>query len=385
MNVLMITRDADVLRDGSPAQAFVKEQARSTNRLMVVVLNSHHRYSVARKVNRSLWLFPTNSWLPFFKVWNALYLVRHEIYFKKRLQTDLVVANDPLTSAFVACLVAYRYKKPLHIYVPNNVFAKTYARRSIWNAFRSAFARMMVGRASTVSVAQETTRALIINRDPVMAERVVYVPPFIDVTATQAQELGDDLHLIYTQFRALILVVAPLVREHNVHIAIEALAKISKDYQRIGLVIVGDGPRKWFLRRQASILGVSDRVMFERPRANLTSYYKTAFAFMVTSLYEAYETTIEDAAAAGCAIITSRVGAAPQLVEHRKNGFLCDPKNAGDYANAVAYLLDSEHTRQEIKRNIILSAQAYMVKDKDAHLLTFQKSWEQAIHTAHGY
>jgi len=191
--------------------------------------------------------------------------------------------------------------------------------------------------------------------------------------------------LIYTQFRAILLVVAPLVREHQVHVAIDALARISKDYHNIGLVIVGDGPRKWFLRRYASTRGVASSVFFEKPRADLTSYYKSAFALLVTSPYEEYETVLEDAAAAGCAIITSPVGVAPKLIEHRKNGFICDPKEPTEYANAVASLLDSEHDRSEIRRNIVLSAQAYMVKDKDAHLRERKKSWEEAITRVRGY
>jgi glycosyltransferase involved in cell wall biosynthesis len=381
----MITGDPEVLRDGSPAQGALKEQAALAERLMVVVLNSRHRKSQARKVTDNLWIFPTNSWLPFLKIFGALRVIRHEIFYRNKLQADLVVANEPFSSAFVAVMTARRYGKPLNMYIARNIFSFYYTTRSPITLFKSIVARVLIGFANSVSVANESIRAALIRLDPVYADRVTFVPPYIDVQAIQSQTMGEDLHEKYTQFRALLLCVAPLTFEHNVKLAIDVLAQVSKDHQYIGLVIVGSGWGKWPLKYYAQRQGVGGSVMFEAPHYDMTSIYKSAYALLVTSLFDEFESTIEDAAAAGCAIISSPVGVAPKLIVNKENGYLCDPKHMLEYADAVNMLINNDALRTKIRKGIVESAQKFMATDRNAHMLSRKKAWEAAIASAKGY
>ena len=86
MNVLLITGDSEIMRDGSPAQAALLQEAAQVNKLMVIIMNSRHRHGYARKVNDHLWLFPMNAWTPFDNFFRALGVIRKEIFFRNRLQ-----------------------------------------------------------------------------------------------------------------------------------------------------------------------------------------------------------------------------------------------------------------------------------------------------------
>ncbi|MBI5004450.1 glycosyltransferase [Candidatus Kaiserbacteria bacterium] len=386
MNVLMVTSDASALIDGSAAQSMLREQATLTNRLMVVVMNGYGTHASPRKVSDNLWIFPTNSWIPFLKILDVLYIVKREFFFQKRLQADIVVANDPGSAGIAGYLLAARYKKPLHVHLEHDLVSLSYLRFSILGAFRTVFARIVAGQATTVSVGQAQTKAAMVRMDPRFADRTTVIPRYIDTKALQSEEAvpADDLHLKYTDFRAIMLVVAPLTHEHNVQLAIRSLAQVSKFYRHIGLVIVGNGPLKLPLKWLAWRLKVADKVIFESMREDLTSYYKSAHLLMVPSRHEEYGTIIEDAAATGCAIVTSPVGIAPALIEHTKNGFLCDPKVPSEFWNAADALIRNWRLWDEVKKNILISVETYMHQDKSEHLALYKASWESAIRLARG-
>jgi glycosyltransferase involved in cell wall biosynthesis len=385
MNVLLITKDADVLEGGSSAQKAVLEQAQLANRLMVVVLNSHSRKSNSRKIKEGIWVFPTNSWFPLLKYFDALRVIRREIFYRNRLQADLIVANDPVSSAVVAISASRKYKRPLHIYVQHNIFSFYYVTRSPLTLFKSILARVNLSFSNSVSVANDTIRAALIRQDPYFAERATVIPPYVEVTSANEQLGSEDLHVKYTQFRALLLVVCPLTAEHNVKLAIDVLKKVSEDHRYVGLVIVGAGWGKWPLKWYAAKKGVAKQVMFESPRDDLTSFYKTAFALLVPSFTTQFESTIEDAAAAGCVIISSPVGIAPKLIQSKENGYLCDPRSMIEYVDAVNNLINNEAVRSTMRKRITESVHKIVMNDKQSHILSRKKAWEAAIVAARGY
>jgi glycosyltransferase involved in cell wall biosynthesis len=385
MHVLLITREEGILRDGSPAQEALKEKAKAAGRTYVIVMNSQSRPGQARRIGESIWIFPTNSFLPFMKIFDALYLVRHEIFYRNNLQADLISADDPVVAGFAAVLVKRKYNKPLHIHVDRNIFASFYVWHSLFNAFRSTFARIMLERANAISVSREPIREGIVERDPLLSEKITVIPRYQDPQAIINERMGEDLHVKYTQFRAILLVVAPLVAEHNIHIAIDTVAEIAKIRQNIGVVIVGDGYRRWFLKRYARARGVEDKVIFEGSRSDLTSYYKTAFALLVTSQYEEYETTIEDAAAAGCPVISSSVGMAPKIIKDHVNGFLCDPKNPAEYWHAVSNMIDDPRGYAYMRDQMRQTMQQFIATDAPAQSILLKKCWDEAVFKARGF
>src|SRR4051812_28054493 len=88
MNVLVVTNDEEVLKEGSTARTLLLQQAKEVNRLIVVVMNGPSAPAVATKVTDTLWIFPTNSTVPMLKIFNAVHLVRNEFFFRNRFQAD---------------------------------------------------------------------------------------------------------------------------------------------------------------------------------------------------------------------------------------------------------------------------------------------------------
>ena len=379
MNVLLVTRDVRVLREGSMEHAALKERAASVKRLVVVVLNTRRDWHRVEKVSESLWIFPTNGYLRTFNPILALLIAQREVYFQGRLQTDLISGDDALTAGFTAWLVAMRYRRPLHIHIESDVLSERYMWSGLINAIRALFARFVVQQAHALRAGSEAVRGAIAELSALLAERTIVTPLYLDVDSVQRDVTSVDLRAKYPTFKFILLCASPLVRSQNVPAALSVLAGILRIYPHAGLVIVGRGPRRWRLWLQARRLGLSERVAFEKKSDNLASYFKTAHVFIQTSPYEEHDNTIARAAAAGCAVVTTNVGSAPAIIEDNVSGFICESGDPACFVRNITSMIKHTDVRERIRLNGMLAVQRYMNTDKDQRMRQYIDSWQMAL------
>ena len=101
-----------------------------------------------------------------------------------------------------------------------------------------------------------------------------------------------------------------------------AFKDIIRTHPRVGLVILGDGFEKHMLGQIVSNNGLHGNVVFAGWSDDIVSYYKTADLFLLTSDYEGYGMTLIEAAAAGCPIVTTDVGAVGEIIT-KDNALVC--------------------------------------------------------------
>jgi glycosyltransferase involved in cell wall biosynthesis len=96
------------------------------------------------------------------------------------------------------------------------------------------------------------------------------------------------------------------------------------------------------LRALAAKLGIAARVVFSGPLygQELRQAYAQTGIFAYPSRYENFGQTILEAAAAGCALVTTRVGVALDLIEEGVSGFLIEPDAPALLAGHLQWLLE---------------------------------------------
>jgi glycosyltransferase involved in cell wall biosynthesis len=107
------------------------------------------------------------------------------------------------------------------------------------------------------------------------------------------------------------------------------------------LVIVGDGPLREEIQREASRLGVDGdtTILGARPQSELFSLMSASDLVIQPSLHEGFGLAVLEAMALGCAVIASRVGGLPEIVEDGVSGILISPSNDRELADSVAALV----------------------------------------------
>ncbi len=165
----------------------------------------------------------------------------------------------------------------------------------------------------------------------------------------------------------VVLVVAHLIREKGVHIAIQALAELPSN---VVLWIVGDGPERLPLERTAESLGVRERIRFCGLQAEVSSFMQAADCFVCPSLWkEAAGLVILEAMACGLPVIGSAVGGIPEFIQPGQTGSLVPAGDPAALAAHIEQLCSSETKWKEMRakaRALAVSQFSHELRVSDA-------------------
>jgi glycosyltransferase involved in cell wall biosynthesis len=122
--------------------------------------------------------------------------------------------------------------------------------------------------------------------------------------------------------------------------AIRAFAEILVQQPRSRLALLGDGPLRAELEALATQLGVAPAMRFLGERNDIRTLLPGLDAFVMPSLTEGHSIALLEAMAAGSAVLATRVGGNPEIVEDGESGLLIAPRNPSQLAAAMRRLMD---------------------------------------------
>lgn len=144
-------------------------------------------------------------------------------------------------------------------------------------------------------------------------------------------------------------VVCALRPEKSLPTLVEAFARVHRPGLR--LLIVGSGPELEKLQELAQRLGIRKDCSFEPATSNVTPWLHGIDIFVLPSRSEALSNSLMEAMACGCAVVASRVGGNPELVEPGNTGLLFAPLDAGDLTAQLRILIDQPDARLTMAEN----------------------------------
>lgn len=148
----------------------------------------------------------------------------------------------------------------------------------------------------------------------------------------------------------LVLHVGRLVEKKGTKVLIEALARIAN----AKLVVIGDGPLRSVLERQARELG--DRVQFfgELPSDEVANWMRRASVLAAPSITavdgdaEGLPNVVVEAAASGLPVVGTTHSGIPEAIDDGISGFLVPESDAVALASRLTQLLASESLRRDM-------------------------------------
>lgn len=137
---------------------------------------------------------------------------------------------------------------------------------------------------------------------------------------------------------AAVVIARRLVPKNGVMDAARALAHTR---EKLRFVFVGDGPLRAEMEAEIAALGVADRALFTGalPNPSMPEVYRAADLCLLPSRMEATSIAGLEAMATGCALIGTRVGGIPALIDDGRTGLLVDAADPPALARAVDALV----------------------------------------------
>lgn len=148
----------------------------------------------------------------------------------------------------------------------------------------------------------------------------------------------------------LLLCVGHLIERKGQYLAVEALPQLPPDAH---LLLAGDGPDRTALERQATALGVRERVHFAGvvPQTELKWWYSAADALALCSSREGWANVLLEAMACGTPVIATDIWGTPEVVSQPAAGVLMPERSAAGLAQAWQRLFAALPERAATRRH----------------------------------
>lgn len=148
--------------------------------------------------------------------------------------------------------------------------------------------------------------------------------------------LNPDVHLVGA--------VGRMVPIKNLHLFLNAAAIAHQQNPNLRFILVGDGELRTELETYAKKLMISDVVIFAGWRRDLAQVYADLDAVVISSDNEGTPASLIEAMAAGCPVISTRVGGVPDFVKDGETGRLVPPRDPPALAEAMLNLFADKIT-----------------------------------------
>ena len=132
------------------------------------------------------------------------------------------------------------------------------------------------------------------------------------------------------------------------------------------LYVLLTGPARGYVRRELELKGIPYRHVLARSRSELADLYHALDVYVVASRQEGGPKAVLESMATGVPLATTRVGQAPDLVEHGTNGLLCDVDDVDALAEAVVRLVADETLRERVRSHGRATAEMYALERLDS-------------------
>lgn len=143
----------------------------------------------------------------------------------------------------------------------------------------------------------------------------------------------------------IVLFVGNLTEEKGVTYLLRAFVQVRRSHADAVLYLIGDGPLRVELEREASELGIDrytrflGRVMHEQ----IPSYLNSADILCLPSLREGCPNVILESLSSGTPVVASEVGAIPEMVRRTNIGCMVPPCDASALADSIFRTLNGRH------------------------------------------
>lgn len=237
----------------------------------------------------------------------------------------------------------------------------------------------------------------------VLHYKIEVIPPGIDTKIYNSSISGDDVRKYFGigSDQPLLLYIGNLTKIKGIHILIEALNRIIKQFPDIKLLMALNMPLSIYEKEDTGKLcnietfkikekirsyGLDEYIIPLGIVKNMPQIIAASDIFVVPFLNTIgvadYPLSLLEALACGKPVVATNVGGIPEIVKHRINGLLVEPNNVHELTNALLYFLENKKEANRMGNNgAKYAAKNYSV---DVVVEKMERAYEEVIQNYSG-
>jgi len=187
-----------------------------------------------------------------------------------------------------------------------------------------------------------------------------------------------DLKAKYPQYVFTILFVGNLSHTSKANQAIDA-ARFMLLNERIGMIVLGDGPAYRDCLKRAKLLGIEKQLVFERRRRDRVQYLKAANLLVVTDTDPQSEELVLQAAGAQIPMVMTWTEAREDMFTHLESAYICPPDDVQALADGIHELMNNFTLRKQITEQAFAVITKRFHQDPEEYRQDYRDSIEHAL------
>jgi glycosyltransferase involved in cell wall biosynthesis len=311
-----------------------------------LVVNSRRRHRLhPLQVAENCRAIATGGWTPFDNFIRLLLIGHREL---RRQPYDVIQAQDPSYMGMVAWLLGrwHGVRVNVCVYGPNP-YDIQFLGTSWLNRMLAPVARFVLqrcegiqvdGRLAAESLQQHGIPARKIHRKPM-------IPSDVEEFFRIERPLRVGVEPV------TLLFAGRLVPQKNLGWLLRVFAEVRRRAARpVCLRLVGAGPQREVLVQQVREAQLEDAVVLpgSQDRAGMVQEFRQADVFVLPSTYEGYPRVLIEAAAAGLAAVSTRVGGADEMIRDGETGYIIAHGDEPGFTAALVDLVDGVAPRERM-------------------------------------
>lgn len=252
---------------------------------------------------------------------------------------DVIHAHDPMAVALTA----------MALQMPNGHGAAPYvvaARRVDFHLKRHAFSKWKYRHVNRF-IAASRTIADILEADGIARDRIRIVHDGVNVGVIDKLDVVDAHATFWLPHGAPIVGnVAALAPHKGQRHLVAAAARVVRELPDVRFLIVGEGELRETLEKQIKSLALDRHVFLTGFRADALSLIKSFDLLAMSSVTEGLGSVVLEAMACRRAVVATRAGGLPEVVDDGQTGLLVPPQDDDALAQAIVSLLRDPSRRR---------------------------------------
>ncbi len=275
------------------------------------------------------------------ELWDKKTRILKAAKYVRQYKPDVVISFLPSVNQTM-CLAKFFFKAKLVVSERNNNTCITRGDKILFNLYRMA---------NAIVPNSNSQGKFICNNFPFLCKKVHPIINFVDVnrfTPSETPVRNETLRVV---------TVARYTQQKNVLTYLKAIRMVKDMGLNVHFDWYGDKKHNadYFveIEKEYQQLDIADYMTLHDPSQKIEEEYRKADIFCLPSLFEGYPNVVAEAMSCGLPILCSNVYENPYIVEEGVNGFLFDPKNPVEMADAIKQMvsLSYENRKEMGKRN----------------------------------